>query len=142
MSKNVFLIETKIGHYSKTLIWRRWFPLQFGGVLVLSFEYYIQSIKAYHWSNKHSKCQIWSFRDIFKNLWRHLQSQYQYTFWELFVYRKRWMNSNYSEETQYCSRANVERRQYASYCQMIQLVMKRSGSTDVLGTTLGSGLEM
>ena len=72
MSKNVFLNETKIGHYSKTLIWRRWFPLQFVGVLVLSFKYYIQSIKAYHWSNKHSKCQIWSIGDIFINLWRHM----------------------------------------------------------------------
>ena len=69
------LSETEICHYSKTLIWRRWFPLQFGVVLVLSIEYYIQSIKAYHWFNKHSKCQIWSISDIFKIYddmwWRH-----------------------------------------------------------------------
>ena len=59
------LSETEICHYSKTLIWRRWFPLQFGVELVLSFEYYIQSIKVYHVSKKHSKCPIWIISDIF-----------------------------------------------------------------------------
>ena len=59
------LNETEIGHYSKTPIWRRWFPLQFGVVLVLSFEYHIQSIKVHHWSNKHWKCPIWIIGDVF-----------------------------------------------------------------------------
>ena len=66
------LSETEICHYSKTLIWRRWFPLQFGVELVLSFEYYIQSIKVYHVSKKHSKCPIWIISDILKNFWRHM----------------------------------------------------------------------
>ena len=69
------LSETEICHYSKTLIWRRWFPLQFDVMLVLSFEYYIQSIKVYHVSKKHSKCPIWIIGDIFKISdviwWRH-----------------------------------------------------------------------
>ena len=38
--------------------------MQFGVELVLSFEYYIQTIKAYHWSKKHSKCHIWSISEI------------------------------------------------------------------------------
>ena len=73
--KNVLFVKRKLVIIVKHLLWRRWFPLQFGVVLVLSFEYHTQSIKAYHWSNKHSKCQIWSISDIFKiddvMRWRH-----------------------------------------------------------------------
>ena len=37
----MFLSKTKIVHYSKTLIWRRWFPLQFSVVLVLFYFTYM-----------------------------------------------------------------------------------------------------
>ena len=46
LSKNIFYVKRKMVIIAKHLIWRRWFPLQLGIVLLLSFEYCIQSITA------------------------------------------------------------------------------------------------